>query len=152
MALKMVPCVYQTRYCFIVWLDLCHTSFAMARVVFPWMWCGWTDSIFESFRCSSLPSVLPFLNSPYNDDESVHDDVQLCQWLRQRNGKLKLGDFNRAEIMEFNPETQQYCKYVNGVGWGNVSLETRLFISYHDSGSFHFTKHCSFSFIVVCVT
>lgn len=37
-------------------------------------------------------------------DSSVHDDVQLCQWLRTRDGKLKLGDFNRAEVMDFDRE------------------------------------------------
>ena len=31
----------------------------------------------------------------------VHDDVQLCQWLRTRDGVIKLGDFNRAEFSEF---------------------------------------------------
>ena len=51
----------------------------------------------------------------------VHDDVQLCQWLRLPSGKLKLGDFNRAEIMTYNVEKQQYCKYNNGRSYGNVS-------------------------------
>jgi hypothetical protein len=53
---------------------------------------------------------------------SVHDDVQLCQWLRKKDGKLKLGDFNRADIMTFNEEEGEYCKYNNGQGFGNVSL------------------------------
>jgi hypothetical protein len=47
--------------------------------------------------------------------------VQLCQWLRLPDGKLKLGDFNRAEVMEYNSEEQKYCKYNNGKGYGNVS-------------------------------
>jgi hypothetical protein len=54
--------------------------------------------------------------------DSVHDDVQLCQWLRLSDGRLKLGDFNRAEIMGFDPETQEYCKYNNGACFGNVSM------------------------------
>jgi hypothetical protein len=49
----------------------------------------------------------------------VHDDVQLCQWLRTKDGKIKLGDFNRAQIMDYNPTKQQYCKYNNGHGNGN---------------------------------
>lgn len=49
----------------------------------------------------------------------VHDDVQLCQWLRNPQGKLKLGDFNRAEIPNFNPVTGQYCRWNNGRGNGN---------------------------------
>jgi hypothetical protein len=52
-------------------------------------------------------------------ERSVHDDVQICQWLRKDDSKLKLGDFNRAEIMEYNSEEQKYCKYQNGQGWGN---------------------------------
>ena len=32
---------------------------------------------------------------------------------------MKLGDFNRAEIPEFNPATGKYCKYNNGHGFGN---------------------------------
>ena len=51
----------------------------------------------------------------------VHDDVQLCQWLRSRDGKLVLGDFNRAQIMEFNEAKGEYCKYNNGYSYGNVS-------------------------------
>ena len=31
----------------------------------------------------------------------VHDDVQLCQWLKTRDGVIKLGDFNRAEFSKF---------------------------------------------------
>lgn len=49
----------------------------------------------------------------------VHDDVQLCQWLRTRNGTLKLGDFNRAEIMDYNEEKGEYCRYNNGHSYGN---------------------------------
>jgi len=62
---------------------------------------------------------------------SVHDDVQLCQWLRSRDGKIKLGDFNRAEVMDFDPEKQQYCKYNNGECYGNVSFAvSSMFVSY----------------------
>jgi hypothetical protein len=51
---------------------------------------------------------------------SVHDDVQLCQWLQKREGRLKLGDFNRAEIMDFDEEEMEYCPYYNGGAFGNV--------------------------------
>lgn len=49
----------------------------------------------------------------------VHDDVQLCQWLRNADGDLKLGDFNRAEIMDYDEDKREYCVYNNGRGWGN---------------------------------
>ena len=51
----------------------------------------------------------------------VHNDVQPCQWLRTKLGQLVLGDFNRAEIMEWNDEKQEYCKYNIGYAYGNVS-------------------------------
>lgn len=50
----------------------------------------------------------------------VHDDVQLCQWLRTRDGRLVLGDFNRAQIMDWNEQTGEYCPYNNGFAYGNV--------------------------------
>lgn len=49
----------------------------------------------------------------------VHDDIQLCQWLRNDQGKLKLGDFNRARILGWNDAKQDYCKYENGRSYGN---------------------------------
>ena len=55
----------------------------------------------------------------YEGGVIVHDDVQLCQWLRTKNGRIKLGDFNRAEIMDYDPMKKQYCKYNNGHGHGN---------------------------------
>ena len=53
----------------------------------------------------------------------VHDDVQLCQWLRTRDGRLVLGDFNRAQIMDWNEEKGEYCMYNNGYAYGNVRGE-----------------------------
>ncbi len=58
---------------------------------------------------------------------SVHDDVQLCQWLRTRDGRLKLGDFNRAEIMDYDENKKKYCRYENGGVFGTVSSESRMF-------------------------
>lgn len=52
---------------------------------------------------------------------SVHDDIQLCQWLKTKDGRLKFGDFNRAEAMEWDGKEEEYCKYYNGGCWGNVS-------------------------------
>merc|ERR1740117_2246057 len=53
------------------------------------------------------------------DGVIVHDDVQLCQWLQTMDGTLKLGDFNRAEVMEYNYQKKEYCKYNNGDCYGN---------------------------------
>jgi serine/threonine protein kinase len=57
----------------------------------------------------------------HEEGRIVHDDVQLCQWLRNREGKLVLGDFNRAQILDWNEENQEYCGYNNGYAFGNVS-------------------------------
>ena len=51
----------------------------------------------------------------------VHDDIHLSQFLLSEAGKLKLNDFNRAEIMLWNEIDQEYCKYRNYPGWGDVS-------------------------------
>eukprot|EP00536_Pseudo-nitzschia_multiseries_P002046 jgi/Psemu1/283451/fgenesh1_pg.27_\ len=55
----------------------------------------------------------------FKDGVIVHDDVQLCQWLKTADGRLKLGDFNRAEVMEWNSKKKKYCRYYNGDCGGN---------------------------------
>jgi hypothetical protein len=57
----------------------------------------------------------------FKDGVIVHDDVQLCQWLKKKKtGTLKLGDFNRAGLMLFDETANKYCKYSNGGCYGNV--------------------------------
>ncbi len=51
----------------------------------------------------------------------VHDDVQLRQWLRTSDGRLVLGDFNRAKILRWNDEDKDYCKFRTGTVFGDVS-------------------------------
>lgn len=55
----------------------------------------------------------------FEDGVIVHDDIQLAQFLRSKNGMLKLNDFNRAEIMLWNENSKSYCRYKNGEGYGN---------------------------------
>lgn len=57
----------------------------------------------------------------FPDGVIVHDDVQLSQFLYDPNGTIKLNDFNRAEIMLWDDEREQYCRYRNNPGNGNVS-------------------------------
>lgn len=64
----------------------------------------------------------------------VHDDIQLPQFLLSETGKLKLNDFNRAEIMLWNENDREYCKYRNYPGWGDVSSSHVYFI-YADNWS-----------------
>lgn len=55
----------------------------------------------------------------------VHDDIQLCQYLwTEENGiSVKLNDFNRAEIMLWDETAGKYCRYKNGRGHGDVSVD-----------------------------
>ena len=55
----------------------------------------------------------------FKDGVIVHDDIQLSQFLIGSDGKLKLNDFNRAEIMLYNDKKGEYCKYKNGGVYGN---------------------------------
>jgi hypothetical protein len=55
----------------------------------------------------------------FEDGVIVHDDIQLCQWLRLPDGTMKLGDFNRATIMEYDVINDKYCKFNNGEAFGN---------------------------------
>ena len=55
----------------------------------------------------------------FEDGVIVHDDVQMCQWLRRPDGHLVLGDFNRATIMQYDLQRNEYCKFNNGKGFGN---------------------------------
>jgi serine/threonine protein kinase len=56
----------------------------------------------------------------FKDGVIVHNDIQLRQWMRTREGRLKLGDFNRAKVLDWNLKKQQYCKFSNGAAFGNV--------------------------------
>jgi serine/threonine protein kinase len=41
----------------------------------------------------------------------VHGDIYVDQWMRTRNGKIKLNDFNLGQILDWNPSKQHYCKF-----------------------------------------
>lgn len=60
----------------------------------------------------------------------VHDDIQLSQFLLNKDKTmLKINDYNRAEFMFWNEENQEYCRYQNGPGGGNVSFFCERLIS-----------------------
>lgn len=50
----------------------------------------------------------------------VHGDVHPVQWLRAADGKLKLNDFNGAEILDWNEKEKRSCKINRGMWGGNV--------------------------------
>ena len=57
----------------------------------------------------------------FPDGMIIHDDIQMTQFLFTPDGHLKLNDFNRAEVVLWNEEDQEYCKYRNYKGQGDVS-------------------------------
>jgi hypothetical protein len=61
-----------------------------------------------SFRVSCFALSIIIINI------SVHDDVQLAQWLRNNDGRIKLGDFNRAKFLTYDAKKEQYCRYDYG--------------------------------------
>jgi hypothetical protein len=58
----------------------------------------------------------------FRDGVIVHDDIQLSQflWTDDTKTAVKLNDFNRAEVMFWDENHQEYCRYRNGRGPGDV--------------------------------
>jgi serine/threonine protein kinase len=76
----------------------------------------------------------------YSGGLIIHDDVQLSQYLfNEDKSVLKLNDFNRAEFAFWDEANQEYCRYENGRGGGNVSSRfgfRRVFWIVSNSGVF----------------
>jgi hypothetical protein len=52
----------------------------------------------------------------------VHGDIHPVQYLKNKDGVIKLNDFNNAELLDWNIETNaDYCKVNRGTWMGNVS-------------------------------
>eukprot|EP00566_Odontella_aurita_P005962 CAMPEP_0113579424 /NCGR_PEP_ID=MMETSP0015_2-20120614/30060_1 /TAXON_ID=2838 /ORGANISM="Odontella" /LENGTH=579 /DNA_ID=CAMNT_0000483401 /DNA_START=188 /DNA_END=1927 /DNA_ORIENTATION=+ /assembly_acc=CAM_ASM_000160 len=63
----------------------------------------------------------------FKDGVIVHDDIDLGQFLRTPEGKVKLNDFNRAKPMLWDPVEQKYCKYNNGGIGGKMRSPQEFF-------------------------
>lgn len=63
----------------------------------------------------------------FKDGVIIHDDIQLSQflWTDDTKTSVKLNDFNRAEVMLWDEEHQEYCKFRNGRAQGDVSVYGR---------------------------
>lgn len=48
------------------------------------------------------------------DGPIVHGDIQLGQFYRGQDGKIKIVDYNRAEMVFYDEEKGRYCKWRNG--------------------------------------
>jgi len=70
----------------------------------------------------------------FKDGVLVHDDIQLAQFLFAPDGRLKLNDFNRAEVMLFDEEDGSYCKYQNGKGAGEYRAPEEFEDGWLDQG------------------
>ncbi|GAX24170.1 hypothetical protein FisN_4Lh255 [Fistulifera solaris] len=73
-----------------------------------------TEKILYSLEMAEALSKL----HAYPGGVIVHDDIHLGQFLIDDLGHLKLQDFNRAEIMLWNEEDGEYCRYRNNPGDG----------------------------------
>ena len=58
----------------------------------------------------------------YQDGPIIHGDVQYVQWLFDKNDNVILSDFNRAEVMLWDEDSEEYCKYFAGGATGNVRI------------------------------
>jgi len=56
----------------------------------------------------------------FKDGVILHGDIQLSQYLFSRDGQLKLNDFNRAEVLLWDTEKRDYCRYTIGLSYGNL--------------------------------
>jgi serine/threonine protein kinase len=63
----------------------------------------------------------------------IHGDIHPVQWLRSKDGKLKLNDFNNAEILDWNRKEKSYCKADRGSWGGMVSPCFALVCAWRDA-------------------
>jgi serine/threonine protein kinase len=53
----------------------------------------------------------------------VHQDIKPAQFLLSSNGKVKLNDFNKAHIMSWDAEKNEYCSFHYGRPNGVVRID-----------------------------
>ena len=50
----------------------------------------------------------------HSDGVIANVDVQIGQFCRGRDGLIKVLDFNRAEVLLYDEEQEEYCRFENG--------------------------------------
>lgn len=82
-------------------------------------WNNFTGSEKLKLALSMVQPVAALHN--YKDGIIIHDDIQLSQflWTDETKTSVKLNDFNRAEVMTWDEEYKEYCKFRNGRGGGD---------------------------------
>ena len=81
----------------------------------PWNTFSASEKLSLSLQMAELIAAL----HEYPHGRIVHNDIQLSQFLFDASGRLKFNDFNRGEIMLWDEQKQDYCRYRNGPGSGN---------------------------------
>ena len=58
----------------------------------------------------------------FEDGAIAHVDVQVGQFFRGKDGRIKIVDYNRAEPLLYDAKNEEYCRWANGrPGDGSVS-------------------------------
>jgi hypothetical protein len=78
------------------------------------------SALLDGIKQTHSPFFLMSTDS-YPGGVIVHDDIQMSQFLFTQDMHLKLNDFNRAEVMTFNEDENEYCRYTNNPGRGKCT-------------------------------
>lgn len=73
-------------------------------------------------RCIEYPYqeiLFCIINETLISAPLLKSTVRFGQWLHTTDGRLKLGDFNRATIMQWDTIKGEYCKFNNGEAFAN---------------------------------
>jgi serine/threonine protein kinase len=58
----------------------------------------------------------------YDEGVLVHVDLSPSQWMINSDGRAKLGDFNRALVLNWNRRKDRYCEFHTGQVYGTVRI------------------------------
>ena len=65
----------------------------------------------------------------YEGGVMVNGDIHPVQWLWSVQGTTKLNDFNNADLMDWNVESNEFCKLKRGKWGGMVSFKTNSYVA-----------------------
>lgn len=76
----------------------------------------------EKLRFSlEMAEAVAVLHS-FKDGVIVHDDIKPAQFLWTDDNRIKLNDFNRAVVLQWDDANNEYCPFYSGAPQGVVSL------------------------------
>ena len=56
----------------------------------------------------------------FKDGPIIHSDLQILQFLLDKNYHAKMSDFNRGDVLWFDQEKEEYCKVILGAANGEL--------------------------------